>query len=178
MSTPESTRSMPRRNGSNASKAFLLKEMVVRDIRSRYAGSSLGLVWAFAHPILWMLLYTGVFSLVLRVPVEPGYASFPEFLMAGLLPWMAIQEGLARSGAVPVDNASMVKKTVFPLETLVLSIVMAAVVNEVIAFVVFGTYVGLVGHLRVGWLLLILPALALQILLTFGLGCIAATLTA
>lgn len=169
---------MSRKNGALASKLFLLKEMVLRDIRARYAGSGLGVAWAFAHPILWMLLYTGVFSLVLRVPVEPGYASFPEFLMAGLLPWIAIQEGLARSASVLVDNASMVKKTVFPLETLVLSIVVAAVVNELIAFAVFGVYVALIGHLRAGWLLLLLPALALQILLTFGLGCIAATLTA
>jgi ABC-type polysaccharide/polyol phosphate export permease len=72
----------------------------------------------------------------------------------------------------------MVKKTVFPLETLVLSIVVAAAVNEAIAFFVFAVYVALVGHLQLGWLLLLVPAMALQILLTFGLGCIAATLTA
>ena len=169
---------MSRKNGGLSSKLFLLKEMVLRDLRARYAGSGLGLAWAFAHPVLWMLLYTGVFSMVLRVPVEPGYASFPEFLMAGLLPWMAIQEGLARSASVLVDNASMVKKTVFPLETLVLSIVVAAAVNEAIAFSVFAVYVALVGHLQLGWLLLIVPAMAFQILMTFGLGCIAATLTA
>lgn len=165
-------------NRALASKAFLLKEMVVRDIRARYAGSGLGLVWAFAHPVLWMLLYTGVFSLVLRVPVEAGFVSFPEFLMAGLLPWMAISEGIARSASVLVDNGAMVKKTVFPVETLVLSVVLAAVVNELIALFVFGVYVALIGHLQVSWLLLIVPALLLQILLTFGLGCIAATLTA
>ena len=160
------------------SKLFLLKEMVIRDVRSRYAGSSLGLVWAFAHPVLWMLLYTGVFSLVLRVPVESAYASFPEFLMAGLLPWMAIQEGIGRSASVLVDNAAIVKKTVFPLETLVMSVVIAAVVNEIIALAIFGVYVGLVGHLSAAWLPLLLPALVLQIAMTFGLGCIAATLTA
>lgn len=160
------------------SKLFLLKEMVIRDVRSRYAGSSLGLLWAFAHPVLWMLLYTGVFSLVLRVPVESAYASFPEFLMAGLLPWMAIQEGIGRSASVLVDNAAMVKKTVFPLETLVMSVVLAAVVNEIIALAIFGVYVALVGHLSAAWLPLLLPALLLQIAMTFGLGCIAATLTA
>ena len=169
---------MTTRNGTIASKAFLLKEMVIRDVRSRYAGSSLGILWAFAHPVLWMLLYTGVFSLVLRVPVDPGYASFPEFLMAGLLPWMAIQEGIARSASVLVDNAAMVKKTVFPVETLVLSVVLAAVVNELIALVIFAVYVGLVGHLSLAWLPLVIPALLLQIAMTFGLGCIAATLTA
>jgi lipopolysaccharide transport system permease protein len=169
---------MPRKNGQLASKTFLLKEMVVRDVRSRYAGSGLGIVWAFANPILWMLLYTGVFSLVLRVPVETGFASFPEFLMAGLLPWMAIQEGISRASSVLVDNAAMVKKTVFPVETLVLSVVLAAVVNEVIALAIFAVYVGFLGHLSAAWLALVVPALLLQVLLTFGIGCIAATLTA
>jgi lipopolysaccharide transport system permease protein len=168
---------MANRSGALASKAFLLKEMVVRDVRARYAGSGLGLLWAFALPILWMLLYTGVFSLVLRVPVEPGYASFPEFLMAGLLPWMAISEGISRSASCLIDNAAMVKKTVFPLETLVLSVVVAAVVNEIIAFAIYGVYVGLLGHLRWEWLWLLVPALVLQMLLTFGVGCVAATLT-
>ncbi len=169
---------MPRKNGAIASKVFLLKEMVIRDVRSRYAGSGLGLLWAFVHPVLWMMLYTAVFSLVLRVPAGPGYASFPEFLMAGLLPWMAISEGIARSASCLIDNSAMVKKTVFPLETLVLSVVLAAVVNEVIAFFVYAVYVALLGHLQWPWLLLSVPALFFQILLTFGLGCIAATLTA
>ena len=168
---------MPKESRAVASKAFLLKEMVVRDVRARYAGSGLGFLWAFAQPVLWMLLYTAVFSLVMRVPVEAGFASFPEFLMAGLLPWMAISEGISRSASALFDNAAMVKKTVFPVETLVLSVVLAAVVNEVIAFLVFGIYVALVGHLEAAWLLLLAPALTLQILLTFGLGCIAATLT-
>jgi lipopolysaccharide transport system permease protein len=168
---------MADKRGPLGPKIFLLKEMVVRDVRARYAGSGLGVLWAFAQPILWMLLYTAVFSLVLRVPVESGYASFPEFLMAGLLPWMAIQEGLSRSSSALIDNAAMVKRAVFPLETLVLSVVLAAVVNEVIAFAIFAVYVGLLGHLSAPWLLLALPALLLQILLTFGLGCIAATLT-
>lgn len=169
---------MARKNVAIASKVFLLKEMVIRDVRSRYAGSGLGLLWAFAHPVLWMALYTAVFSLVLRVPAGPGYASFPEFLMAVLLPWMAISEGIARSASCLLDNSAMVKKTVFPLETLVLSVVVAAVVNEVIAFSVYAVYVALLGHLQWPWILLVVPALFFQVLLTFGLGCIAATLTA
>src|SRR5258706_206891 len=53
-----------------SARLFLLKEMVVRDIRARYAGSGLGILWAFAQPILWRLLYTGVFCAILRVPGE------------------------------------------------------------------------------------------------------------
>ncbi|MGI0150010.1 MAG: ABC transporter permease [Thermoplasmata archaeon] len=169
---------MSREKSHLASKLFLLKEMVVRDIRSRYAGSGLGLAWVFIHPVLWMVLYTAVFSVILRVPVERGFASFPEFLMAGLLPWMAIQEGISRSASALPDNAVMVKKAVFPIETLVLSVVLAAVVNQIVAFLIFGAYITYLGHLSPGWLLLALPALLLQVLLTYGIGCLAATLTA
>jgi ABC-type polysaccharide/polyol phosphate export permease len=71
----------------------------------------------------------------------------------------------------------MVKKAVFPIETLVLSAVVAAVVNQLVAFLVFGVYLLFIGHLSV-WALLAIPALVLQVLLTYGLGCLAATVTA
>jgi lipopolysaccharide transport system permease protein len=157
-------------------KVFLLKEMVVRDIRARYAGSTLGLAWAFALPVLWMLLYTGVFGLILRAPLPPGFANFPEFLVAGLLPWMAFSEGISRCASALHDNAAMVKKTVFPLEALILSIVLAAVVNEVIALAIYAVFVAALGHLALPWVLFAVPALLAQTLLTFGLGCLAATL--
>lgn len=160
-----------------SAKLFLLKEMVVRDLRSRYAGSGLGLAWVVLHPILWMVLYSAVFSVILRVPVDPEFAGFPEFLMAGLLPWMAIQEGISRSASALPDNAVMVKKAVFPIETLVLSAVLAAVVNQIVAFLVFAVYLSFIGHLTI-WVLLAIPALALQVLLTYGIGCLAATVTA
>jgi ABC-type polysaccharide/polyol phosphate export permease len=158
-----------------SAKVFLLKEMVVRDLRVRYAGSVLGLTWAFAQPILWMLLYTAVFGLILRAPLEPGFANFPEFLLGGLLPWIAFSEGISRSATALTDNAAMVKKTVFPLETLILSVVVAAVSNQVIALTLYAGFVGALGHLSAPWLLLLVPALLLQTLLTFGLGCLVAT---
>lgn len=160
-----------------SARLFLLKEMVLRDIRARYAGSRLGVSWAFAQPILWILLYAWVFGVVLKIPVEKGYSSFPEFLLAGLLPWMAIQEGVSRASSALTDNSAMVKKTVFPVETLVLSVVLAAVINEVIAFAIFAAYLAWLGHLSFPWLLLAVPALLVQTILTFGLACFAATVT-
>jgi len=168
---------MSSRPSSFEARLFLLREMVVRDIRARYAGSSLGIVWAFAQPLLWMALFTAVFGFILRAPLEQGFANFPEFLMAGLLPWMAFHEGVSRSATALTDNASMVKKTVFPLETLVLSVVLAAVVNEIIALAIYAVFVGFLGHLSAPWLLLAVPALLAQVVLTFGLGCLVATLT-
>src|SRR5450432_3268347 len=133
-----------------SAKVFLLKEMVVRDLRSRYAGSGLGILWAFALPIVWMVPYTVVFAVILKTPVEKGFASFPEFLLAGLLPWMAVQEAVSRSSTALTDNAAMVKKMVFPLETLILSIVAAALVNQLIGFAIYGLYVAMLGHFSFG----------------------------
>jgi len=160
-----------------SARLFLVKEMVRRDIRARYAGSRLGVFWAFAQPLLWILLYAWVFGVILRIPVEKGFLTFPEFLLAGLLPWMAIQEGISRASTALTDNAAMVKKTVFPVETLVFSVVLAAVVNEVIAFAIYAGYLAWLGHLSVPWLLLAVPALFFQALMTFGIGCFAATVT-
>jgi hypothetical protein len=64
--------------------------------QARFAGSD-SVFSGHSQPGAAGCCSTAVFSLVLRVPVEGGYASFPEFLMAGLLPWMAIQEGVSRS---------------------------------------------------------------------------------
>jgi len=162
---------------SLSARLFLVKEMVLRDIRARYAGSRLGIFWAFAQPLLWILLYAWVFGVILKIPVEKGFSTFPEFLLAGLLPWMAIQEGISRASTALTDNAAMVKKTVFPVETLVLSVVFAAVVNEVIAFVIYAAYLAWLGHLSVAWLLLVIPALLVQTVMTFGVACFAATVT-
>jgi len=158
-------------------RLFLVKEMVLRDIRARYAGSRLGIFWAFAQPLLWILLYAWVFGVILKIPVDKGFAGFPEFLLAGLLPWIAIQEGIWRASSALTDNAAMVKKTVFPVEALVLSVVLAAIVNQVIAFAVFAAYLAWLGHLSLPWAILALPALVLQASLTFGVACFAATVT-
>ena len=96
--------------------------------------------------------------------------------MAGLLPWMAFHEGVGAPTAL-TDNAAMVKKTVFPLETLVLSVVLAAVVNEVIAFAIFAASSLARPSLPSPWLLLAVPALLTQATLTFGVGCLVATVT-
>jgi hypothetical protein len=168
---------MSRESKRSNANFFLLKELIVRDLRARYAGSGLGWLWAFASPVLWMALYTLVFSVILRVGSPPGYAGFPEFLLAGLLPWMAFHEAITRSSTALTDNGAMVKKTVFPIETLLVSIVLAGLVNQLFAFSVFAIYLAAIGHLSLPWILLALPALVLQAALTYGLACLVATIS-
>ena len=152
---------------------FLLRELVRRDFQGRYAGSLLGFVWSFLQPVWLLLLFTFVFSTVMSVKVPSsgtGNGSFAAFLFSGLLPWMALQEGVSRSSTAITDNSSLVKKLRFPSEILVLAVVLAALLHEAIAGVAFLVLLAATGELRLGGLPLLLLAVPLQVALTLGLG--------
>jgi lipopolysaccharide transport system permease protein len=151
---------------------FLLRELVKRDVQGRYAGSFLGLLWSFIQPLWMILLFTFVFSTVLKVsPVGERTSNFAIFLFGGLLPWAAIHEGVLRSSTAITDNASLVKKLRFPSEILVLAVVLAALVQQAIAAAV---YIAVLAWVVEDWsaagLPLLLAALPLQLGLTLGLG--------
>src|SRR5215470_15144811 len=119
---------------------FLLRELVKRDFQGRYAGSLLGFFWSFVQPLWLLVLFTFVFSTVLSVKVgdasNPG-GKFAPFLFCGLLPWIAVQEGVLRSSTAITDNSMLVKKLRFPAEVLVVAVVLAALLHEAIAAAVF-----------------------------------------
>ncbi|MEA2692948.1 MAG: lipopolysaccharide transport system permease protein [Acidobacteriota bacterium] len=150
---------------------FLLRELVKRDFQGRYAGSLLGFVWSFVQPLWMLVLFTFVFSTVMRVRLAGGPTHhFSVFLFSGLLPWMALQEGVLRSSTAVTDNASLVKKLRFPAEILVLAVVLAALLHEAIAAVIFLGVVAVLGDLSWRGLPFLFLALPLQIALTVGLG--------
>ncbi|MDP9120446.1 MAG: ABC transporter permease [Acidobacteriota bacterium] len=151
--------------------AFLLKELVKRDFQGRYAGSVLGFFWSFVQPLWLLLLFTFVFSSVMKVtPTRIHTTHFASFLFCGLLPWMALQEGVLRGSTAITDNAALVKKLRFPAEILVLAVVVAALLHEAIAAVIFLGVLAATGDLSLRGLPLLLLALPLQVALTLGLG--------
>jgi lipopolysaccharide transport system permease protein len=150
---------------------FLLRELVKRDFQGRYAGSALGLVWSFLQPLWMLLLFTFVFSTVMRISLAGARTGhFAVFLFSGLLPWMAVQEGVSRASTAVTDNSNLVKKLSFPAEILVLAVVLAALLHEAIAALIFLGVLGFLGELAWGGLPLLLLAVPLQLALTLGLG--------
>jgi lipopolysaccharide transport system permease protein len=154
-----------------AAHLFLMRELVRRDFQGRYAGSLLGFVWSFAQPLWQLLLLSFVFSGVLQVsPLGERTERFWVFLFCGLLPWLAVHEGVVRSATAITDNAHLVKNLRFPAAILVFSAVVGALLHQVIASAVFLLVLALFGELAprgLGWLLLAIP---LQIAITSGLG--------
>lgn len=153
------------------SHLFLLRELVKRDFQGRYAGSLLGFVWSMVQPLWLLLLFTFVFSTVMKMtPLGVRTGHFGIFLFSGLLPWLAVQEGVLRASTAITDNASLVKKLRFPSEILVLAVVLAALLHEAIAALVFLVVLLWVGELSLAGLPLLLVAVPLQVALTLGLG--------
>ncbi|MGD8327796.1 MAG: ABC transporter permease [Acidobacteriota bacterium] len=150
---------------------FLLVELVRRDIEQRYRGSALGLLWSFVEPAWQLLLFTFVFSLVLRVGL-PGEAtdSFPIFLFAGLIAWSPLRNGAERATTAIVDSAAMIKNHRFPASLFVVAAVLGEVVHGAIAALIFVAVLLVVGGLAVWNLALLLLAMPLQALLAVGIA--------
>ncbi len=154
-----------------SNQLFLLRELVQRDFQSRYAGSLLGFFWPFLLPLWQLMLFSFVFSTVLKIPLTGERTdSFGLFLFCGLLPWMAVSEGLSRSATAVTDNANLVKNVRFQAEILVLSVVLGALIQEGVALAVFLIILAALGKLTAGGLPMLLIAVPLQLALTLGLG--------
>lgn len=154
---------------------FLLGEFTRRDFRSRYAGSVLGFFWSFVQPLWSLALFTFLFSTILKI--SPGIgertSNFAIFLFCGLLPWMAVQEGISRASTAITDSAGLVKKMSFPSTLLVWAVVFAALLHEAIALGLFVIVLAVTGHLAFSGLSLLVIAIPLQVALTAGLGFLA-----
>lgn len=157
--------------------SFLLKELVRRDLQSRYRGSLFGFLWAFVHPLWQLALLWVVFSVILKVPlVGERTGSFPVFLFSGLVPWLGFAESVQRSANAVVEHSGLVRKLRFPSELLVVSSVLAALVHQAVALGIFAVWQAFAGSpewSRIPWLLFGLIA---QVAIALGLGWAAAAL--
>ena len=149
-------------------KLFLLSELLRRDLAARYAGSFAGPVWAVLNPAIVCTLNAFVFAYVLRVPTPAGFTgSYVEYLIAGLLPWLGLQEAVSRATTSVSDGAHLVKKMKFPVALLTASAAGAALVIQAIAVALLAAYFAVSGPGRVQ-LIPLLGAFAFEVLLLSG----------
>jgi len=145
----------------------------MRDIRTRYSGSALGIFWSIINPIIMLLVFTFVFSIIFNTRIE-GYGEkrgFLEFFLCGFIPWLAFQEGAIRSTSIIVENTNLVKRVRFPSELLILSTVISIFLLQLIGFSIFIGVLIAFGKIRGELAFLFLPLVFfLQIIFTVGLG--------
>jgi ABC-type polysaccharide/polyol phosphate export permease len=102
-----------------ASHRFLFEQMVRRELRQKYKGSALGVVWYLVNPVVLMGAYALVFSVLLKVADIPDY---PLFLICGMIVWVFFAQALIAAAPSLVINAPLVRKVRFPRETIPASV--------------------------------------------------------
>ncbi len=116
----------------------MIVSLIKRDIRGRYKGSVLGFAWTFLNPLLQLVVYTAVFSVIMRAGVEDYYL----FLFVALVPWIFFSSSLTGGASCIISQQEMVKKIYFPREVLPISHVTSQLVNMLLSFVIiFGVLI-------------------------------------
>jgi lipopolysaccharide transport system permease protein len=166
----------------------LLTDLVGRDLRGRYVGSSMGFFWSVIFPVVNLVVYMFVFSVVLNARWD---ANQPKevtalLMLSGIVVWQAFAESVSRMTNTLVENQNLIQKVVFPSEVLPPYLVLSSLINMLIGIaitllgVVWCVYVRPVAYdaaappahvLGLSWSLCSLPVLMLlQAVFTLGLG--------
>jgi lipopolysaccharide transport system permease protein len=150
----------------------LIRTLVRRDVLGRYTGSFGGAFWTVLNPLLMMLTYFFVFGVVMKTHIgnDKSLTAFALYFLAGMLPWLAFNEAVARAPFILLEHRNFIKKLVFPVETLPVNVVMAGLVTEFFGMILFALALVLIRG-RVPWTLVYLPLVIVpQVMLTAGLA--------
>jgi lipopolysaccharide transport system permease protein len=160
------------------SRAELILTLSRRELAARYRGSALGTIWALITPFVMIAIFTFIFAGVFgaKFGVATSHWDYALYLFCGLLPWNMFQETVQESSTTIVSHANLVKRVVFPLETLPVAQAFASLGHQL-----FGTLALLLAaiviqnqlHLTIFWL----PALLIpQMMFTLGAAWLIASL--
>lgn len=161
------------------SNRHLLLALTIREVRDRYAGSLLGLMWAILQPMAFITILIVVFDFAFsaklgRDSVAHG-SDYAALVIAGYLPWMAIGGGIQAAIGSIRANAGLVKQIDFPLAVLPAKVVLAQLTGQLIGICLLLVYLALSRHALPLTLILVPAVLLFQLLLMIGLGFFLAT---
>lgn len=149
----------------------LLWQMVVREVKSRYKQSILGYFWVILNPLAQMLVMSFAFSVILRIPTNAtSNIPYSIFLFVALLPWNLFANSLSSASGSLVSSASLITKVYFPRTILVLSTILAKIVDFLFASIVLIVYMVIYQIPITINILWIIPIFFIQQLFTLGLS--------
>lgn len=145
----------------------MIASFVRRDLRGRYKGSVLGFLWTFVNPLLQLLVYTVVFSTILKSGIDDYYLH----LFVALIPWIFFSSSVLGGAVSILAQKDMVKKIYFPREVLPIFTVTTNFINMLLCFIVVLAVVLFSGRIPhpLG-LLCLIPVFAVEYLLSLGMA--------
>ena len=156
----------------------LIQSLVARDLKARYRGSALGFLWSFVNPLLLLLIYSFVFTVVIERPSGDPLRPFALFMFCGILPWTWFQSTLLESSNVLIAGGNLIRKVLFPAEVLPVVSVLAGMVHFFLGLPILAAFFIYYGRPPLPVDLWWLPVIILvQLALTLGLALLVSSLT-
>ncbi len=158
----------------------LITQMMWREVAARYRGSIFGLAWSFLNPLLMLVVYTFVFSVVFKARwgTDPNESptEFAVVLFSGMIVFNLFAEMLNRAPGLVVSNVNYVKKVVFPLEILPWVALGSALFHSLVSLGVL-LLVQLILNQSLSWTIVFLPVVFLPLVLaSLGVSWVLASL--
>lgn len=119
----------------------MIRNLVKKELRGRYKSSVLGFLWTFINPLCQIIIYTIVFSTIMRTGIEQFYL----YLTVGMIPWMFFSSSIQGGAMCIVSQQDLVKKIYFPREVLPIAYVTSCFVNMLFCFVIVFLVLGVSG---------------------------------
>lgn len=152
----------------------MIFSLVKKDLRGRYKGSTLGFLWTFINPLCQILIYTMVFSVIMRSNIDKFYL----FLIVGLIPWIFFSSAINGGATSIISQQDLVKKIYFPREVLPIAYVTSSFANMLFSFVIVFMVLFISGVGISPRALVFLPLVMLvEYILALGIALLTAALT-
>ena len=152
----------------------MIASLVRKDLKGRYKGSVLGFLWTFINPLLQLLVYTMVFSVILK----SGIPNYYLHLFVALVPWIFFASSLTTGAKLVLDQKNMIKKIYFPREVLPLAYTVSSFCNMLFSFIIVFAVIAIMGlgisFAALPWLI---PVMAVQFILVLGINLITSSVT-
>jgi ABC-type polysaccharide/polyol phosphate export permease len=145
---------------------YLFEQMVRRELRQKYKGSALGVVWYLVNPLVLVGAYTLMFGVILDA--FPGISDYPVFLLVGIVVWAFFSGSLLAAAPSLLDQSALIRKVRFPREAIPASVVTVQFITFLVILVLL-TPVTLAIRGSLSPALLLLPVI-LAALYAFALG--------
>jgi ABC-type polysaccharide/polyol phosphate export permease len=152
----------------------LLRMLVVRDLKTRYRSSALGVLWSFLQPLGMMLVMTFAFGVINRGPANMEH--YNVFILSGLLAWNFFSAAVVGGAGSINANSALVKKVYFPRVVLPVSVVFSSLVNFALALPVWLLVTVVSGHPLHATLIFLPVVIVIQVVFTVGVAFLLSTL--
>ena len=152
----------------------MIASLIHREVRGKYKGSVLGIFWAYLNPLLMLLVYNFVFSVIIKMGIEQYYIH----LFVVLIPWQFFADSVNRGAVCILENKDMIKKIYFPRFVIPLAHVASCFVTMMMGMVPVFLVIFISGRgVKVSLLPYLIPILLAEFLLALGICLIVSALT-